>query len=73
MQLQEIQTAIDLLPREDKESLLHHLEMSLHQQAASERSSAEQWMRRLDELRASIGTGSIKLTVEDILADSREE
>jgi len=72
--LAEIEKAVERLPLEEQEQLLRHLGTRVRQQRrAADPTSREQWMTRLDGLRASIGTGLEALTTEQILAESREE
>ncbi|HZL35355.1 MAG TPA: hypothetical protein VFC78_08595 [Tepidisphaeraceae bacterium] len=72
--LAEIESAVDRLPLEQQQALLHHLGASVRRQCGGLPSSVrEQWMNRLDELRRSIGSGKQALTTEQILAESREE
>jgi hypothetical protein len=71
--LTEIETAVDRLPPAEQEELLHHLAATVRRRrGAAGPAVAEQWMKRLDALRASIGSGNQTLTTEQILADARE-
>ena len=71
--LAEIESAVDRLPPEEQEELLQHLTATVRRRrGAAGPAVTEEWMKRLDALRASIGTGSRTLTSEQILEDARE-
>ena len=71
--LTEIENAADQLPPEEQEKLLHHLTAALRRRKSVPSSSiAEDWMKRLDALRASVGSGQHTLASDQILTDSRE-
>jgi CHAD domain-containing protein len=72
--LAEIETAVDQLPLADQEELLHRLTVAVRRRRAAVSPAAmEQWMDRLDALRASIGSGRQTLTTGQIIAEGREE
>ena len=72
--LSELETVVDCLPLAEQEELLRHLEARLrHQRSAGNSASREEWMRRLDALRAQIGAGAPRLTGEQIIAELRGE
>ena len=71
--LAEIETAVDGLPLEEQEALLRRLALSVQRRRGTwTPGAAEQWMSRLDALRASIGSGTQTLTSEQIIAEGRE-
>lgn len=71
--LTEIESAVDRLPLEQQEALLHHLADKVARGRSVGRGAVEQWMGRLDALRTSIGTGRNTVTTEQLLQESREE
>jgi hypothetical protein len=71
--LAEIESAVDRLSFEEQEALLRHLAMKVRRQNCGTKPAAEEWMDRLDTLRASIDSGRRTLTTDQILAESREE
>ena len=72
--LAEIETAIHALAPPDQERLLRDLERLVQgRRTAPGPQAREQWMNRLENLRASIDAGGQKLSSEQILAESREE
>jgi hypothetical protein len=72
--LAEIESAVDRLPPEQQEALLHHLAATVRRRrGAAGPAAAEQWMQRLDALRASIGSGTQAIASEEILEAAREE
>jgi hypothetical protein len=72
--LPEIETAIYRLPLSEQEKLLNHLLIRVrHERSAAAPALLEQWMGRLEALRASIGSGSVTIPSEQILAEAREE
>jgi hypothetical protein len=72
--LAEIESAVRRLPLAEQEQLLRHLgkQVRRHRTPTSSVGRA-QWMSRLDQLRASIGSGAQTLSSEQILSESREE
>ncbi len=71
--LTEIENAADRLPPEEQEKLPLHLSAALRRQKSVPGSSiAQDWMTRLDTLRASVGSGQHTLASDQILTDSRE-
>ena len=72
--LAEIEAAIHTLAPPEQERLLRDLERLVQGRRATPGPQArEQWMSRLENLRASIDTGGQKLSSEQILAEAREE
>jgi hypothetical protein len=71
--LTEIETVVERLPLAEQEELLRHLEAKLRRGSTTASASREDWMRRLQSLRASIGSGTSTLTGEQILVDLRED
>jgi hypothetical protein len=72
--LSEIESAVDQLPLVEQEQLLRHLATRLRRQRGlAGLALREQWMNRLDELRASIDSGRQTVDSESILEESREE
>jgi hypothetical protein len=73
--LAEIESALDRLTVAEQEELMRHLAQRLrHQPGVTQPASREAWMRRLEELRASIGSArSPTLQTEQILERLREE
>jgi hypothetical protein len=71
--LTEIESAVDQLSREQQEVLLKHLSDKLSSRKGMSSESVQQWMDRLDALRASIGTGRQSVSTDQILDESREE
>jgi hypothetical protein len=73
--LSELETVVDCLPLAEQEELLRHLEAKLRHQRNSAASPAarEEWMRRLDVLRAQISAGNPRLTSEQIISELRGE
>ena len=74
MSVSEIETAFRQLSIAEQEELLLHLEHTLRRRRdTGVPESREEWMRRLHELRASIGSGTSKLSSEQILEELRED
>lgn len=72
--LSELERVVDRLSVAEQEELLRHLEARLHRQRGATGSAPhDDWMRRLDALRASIGLGKSNLSGEQALAELREE
>jgi hypothetical protein len=72
--LAEVESAVSQLPWAEQEELLRHLADRLRtHRAAPDRASRERWMARLDNLRASIGTGQLSFSSEQLLEDLRED
>jgi hypothetical protein len=72
--LAEIATAIRRLPPGEQEELLRQLQEMVNRHRGKPGAEArEQWMDRLDDLRARLHSGSQRLTTEQILTESREE
>ena len=72
--LTEIEIAVDSLPPEQQQELLRHLAATVRRRRSpSYPASVEQWMERLDRLRATISTGHQTMTTEQIFSDAREE
>jgi hypothetical protein len=72
--LSELEGVVDRLSVAEQEELLRHLEARLHRHGAMPgRTPHDDWMRRLDSLRASIDSGSSNLSGERVLAELREE
>ncbi len=72
--LSELETVVDRLPLAEQEELLRHLEQSLRRRRTAGGSGLrDAWMSRLDELRASIGSGTPGVSGEQILDELREE
>jgi hypothetical protein len=70
--LAEIESAINLLAPAEQEALLLHLEARVRRhQSNSGAAEREQWMDRLDALRASIGSGIHGS--EQMISESRDE
>jgi hypothetical protein len=71
--LTEIESAVDRLPLEEQEALLHHLTNKVARRRNLGGDALQQWMGRLDALRTSIGTGRNTTTTDQLLQESREE
>ena len=72
--LSEVETVVDRLTPAEQEQLLRRLETKLRRpQNADAWPSREDWMQRLDALRASIGSGTPASNSEQIFADLRED
>lgn len=72
--LAEIESAVRRLSLAEQEQLLRHLGKQVRRQRTpTSPVERAQWMSRLDQLRASIGSGTHTLSTEQILAESREE
>jgi hypothetical protein len=75
MSLTEIETAVGQLSIAEQEELLRHLHSKLGRRRNSpDQAAREEWMKRLDALRASIDTGKPSVSSsEEILTDLRGE
>ena len=74
MSIHEIESEVDRLSLAEQEQLLHHIEATLRAHRPQPGyASREQWLKNLDQLRNSIGTGATNISVEQILAESRED
>jgi hypothetical protein len=74
MSIHEIESEVDRLSPAEQEQLLRHIEATLRARRPQPgHPSREEWLKNLDQLRNSIGTGVNNLSVEQILAESREE
>jgi hypothetical protein len=72
--LSEIEAAVDRLPLAEQEQLLRHLDQKVHSRKSTTGGSPEQWMRRLDEHRKSMGTnGSRSMRPTQQLLDELRE
>lgn len=70
----EIETVVNRLPVAEQEQLLSYLEAALRgRKNSGAPASREDWVGRLRSLRASIGSGTSKLSGEQILEDLRED
>jgi hypothetical protein len=74
MSLTELETVVDQLPLTEQEELLRHLEANLRAKRSKPSTlSREEWIKELDALRASLSTGKVNLTTEQILEELRED
>lgn len=72
--LAELERAVEQLPLAEQEELLRHVSTRVRQlRAGADAARLEQWMSRLDALRAAIGTGRTSLSAEHLLDELREE
>jgi hypothetical protein len=74
MSIHEIENEVDRLSLAEQEQLLRHIEATLRARCPQlGYASREKWQKSLDHLRKSIGTAASNISVEQMLAESREE
>jgi hypothetical protein len=72
--LTSVEEAVASLPLIEQEKLLRSLAQRLHKTSpGAKHETREEWLSRLDKLRASVGTGKIGPSTEEILDDLRAD
>ncbi len=73
MSLAELETVVESLSEAEQDELLRHLEARRQRRNVPKPPSAQEWMQRLDALRASLDTGRCTVSGEQIIDELRED
>jgi hypothetical protein len=74
MSIGEIETAVDRLTVPEQKTLLRRLEENLrHREISTASTSREGWIRRLESIRAKVGSSAPASSSELILTELRED